>query len=398
MTTHLSRRGFVTAATALSTSRVHGANDRIRLGIVGAGNRGRYLMNLANQAGNIQWVAICDAYDEQAARSAKVAGVDVERTNGYRRLLDRKDIDAVIVATWDNTHCEIATAALQAGKDLYIEKPMTLHPMEGHTIVKAARDNKRILQTGTQQRSYPHFIEAKERFIDTGRIGRITMVRSIWNGNLAYRNAPPPKGMETKPAGLDWEACQRNASRQYLWQPKRYFNHYVYWDYSTNAQMGGLFVHMVDVVHWFCKVTAPLAADCFGGISLAQEDRDTADNINAILEYPGKLFVTFEANVTDVIQRENADIVFMGTGGRLNIFRYGYKFYPSETRGKDVIAGGTTPDLHVANWLECVRTRKKAACDELAGHYSAMACHICNIAYLERRRVQWRKEWDIAQA
>jgi len=396
MNATLSRRGFVTAATAISASRVMGANDRIRLGIAGSGNRGRHLMNLANQAGNVQWVAICDAYDEQAARAAKVAGTDVERTSDYRRVLDRKDIDAVIVATWDNTHCEIATAALEAGKDLYIEKPMTLHPMEGHRIVQAARKHQRILQTGTQQRSYPHFIEAKQRFIDSGQIGKITMVRTIWNGNGAYRNMAPPKGMETKPAGLDWDACQRNARKQFPWQPKRYFNHYVYWDYSTNAQMGGLFVHMVDVVHWYCKVEKPLAAVCFGGVSLTQEDRDTADNINAILEYPGKLFVTFEANVTDMIARENADIVFMGTGGRLNIFRYGYKFYPAEGRGKEEVTSGTSGELHVANWLDSIRTRRKAACDEMAGHYSAMACHMCNMAYLEHRRVEWSKEWDIA--
>ena len=396
MPTTLSRRTLLSTATAASASRVLGANDRIRLGIIGSGNRGRYLMNQANAAGNIQWVAICDAYDEQINRAAKVAGTEVQRIADYRRLLDRNDIDAVLIATWDNNHCEIATAACRAGKDLYIEKPMTLHPMEGHTIVRAVRDHKRILQTGTQQRSYPHFIEAKEKFIDSGRIGRITMVRSIWNANGAYRNQAPPPGMETKPAGLDWEACQRNASKKFPWNPKRYFNHYVYWDYSTNAQMGGLFVHMVDVVHWYCKVEKPLAADCFGGISLPAEDRDTADNINAILEYPNNLFVTFEANVTDMIQRENADIVFMGTGGRLNIFRYGYKFFPAEAKGKEVITGATTPDLHVANWLDCVRTRRKAACDERAGHYSAMACHVCNIAYKEHRRVEWKKEWDIA--
>ncbi len=153
------------------------------------------------------------------------------------------------------------------------------------------------------------------------------MVRTIWNGNGAYRNMAPPAGMETKPEGMDWNACQGKLAKV-PWHPKRYFNHYVYWDYSTNAQMGGLFVHMVDVVHWYLKVNKPLAADCFGGIYLGAEDRDTADNINAILEYPNKLLVTFEANVTDMIPVENADIIFMGTGGRLSIFRYGYKFLP----------------------------------------------------------------------
>ncbi len=390
----MTRRSFAASAlTAASAARVRGANDRIRLGVIGSGGRGRYLMSRANQAGNIQWVAAADAYDVQCDRAEQAAGVPIDKYPDYRRLLDRNDIDAVIIATWDHVHCEIAVAACQAGKDLYVEKPLTLHPLEGHRIVEAVRRHKRILQTGTQQRSHPHFVEAKERFIDSGRIGRVTMVRTIWNGNGAYRNQAPPAGMEQKPAGLDWDLCQGRLPKV-PWSSKRYFNHYVYWDYSTNAQMGGLFVHLVDVVHWYLRRDKPLAAACIGGIYLGREDRDTADNINAIVEYPGGLLVTFEANVTDMIPRENADIVFMGTGGRLHIFRYGYRFLPPD-KGAQPITAGPTPDLHVANWLESIRSRKRAACDEAAGHYSAMACHICNISYKEQRRVTWRKEWDL---
>ena len=350
-------------------------------------------MKELTRAGGVEWVAVCDAYDVQRDRAEKVAATAVEQYADYRQVLERKDIDAVIIATWDNTHCDIAVDACRAGKDLFVEKPLTLHPMEGHRIVKAVRQNKRILQTGTQQRTYPHFIEAKERFIDSGLIGKMTMVRTIWNGNGAYRNQAPPPGMEKKPEGLDWEACQ-GPSKKVPWNPKRYFNHYVYWDYSTNAQMGGLFVHMIDVVHWCCKVERPLAVMCMGGIYLGQEDRDTADNINAIVEYPGDLLVTFEANVTDMIRKESEDIVFMGTGGRLHIFRWGYRFIPAE-KGAEEVTAGPTPESHVANWLDCVRSRKPPACDEVAGHYSAMACHICNISYKETRRVAWRKEWEV---
>jgi len=393
MDTTVSRRGFVGAMTAASASRVLGANDRIRLGVIGSGGRGRYLMSCANTAGNIQWVAVADAYDVQRDRAQKEAGVAVDKYVDYRKVLDRKDIDAVIIATWDHMHAEIAVAACQAGKDLYVEKPMTLHPMEGHQIARAVRQHNRILQTGTQQRSYPHFIEAKQRFFDTGRIGRITMVRTIWNGNDAYCNQAPPPGMENKPAGMDWETCQGRLPKV-AWDPKRYFNHYVYWDYSTNAQMGGLFVHMIDVVHWLLKVDKPLAASCMGGIYLGEQGRDTADNINAIVEYPGGLLVTFEANVNDLLPKENADIVFMGSGGRLHIFRYGYRFLPPD-RNAEPITGGRSPELHVANWLDAVRSRKHAACDEEAGHYSAMACHVCNISYKEQRRVAWQKEWEL---
>ena len=391
----VTRRDFVGAMTAASTSRILGANDRIRLGVIGSGGRGRYLMQCANAAGGIQWVAVADAYDVQRDRAEKVAGVPLDKYVDYRKVLDRKDVDAVIIATWDHVHCQMAVDACQAGKDLYVEKPLTLHPMEGHKVVKAVRENKRILQTGTQQRTYPHFIEAKERFIDSGKIGKITMVRSIWNGNSAYRNQKPPAGMEKKPEGLDWDVCQGNLPKV-PWNPKRYFNHYVYWDYSTNAQMGGLFVHMVDVVHWYCKTYRPSAAMCMGGIFLGREDRDTADNINAIVEYPNELLVTFEANVTDMARKDSEDIVFMGTGGRLNIFRYGYRFLTPE-RGAEEIVVPAKPglELHVANWLECIRSRKPPACDEVAGHYSAMACHICNMSYKEQRRIAWQKNWDV---
>jgi len=393
MSAEFSRRVFAGTLTAGSAARVLGANDRLRLGVIGTGGRGRYLMTQANKAGNVQWVAVCDAYDIQRERAEKAAGTTVEKYADYRKLLERKDIDAVIIATWDNTHREIAVAACQAGKDLFVEKPLTLHPMEGHQIVKAVRQHKRILQTGTQQRTYPHFIEAKERFFDSGRIGKVTMVRTIWNGNGAYRNQAPPPGMEKKPEGLDWDACQ-GPSKKVPWHPKRYFNHYVYWDYSTNAQMGGLFVHMIDPVHWYLKVDRPIAAMCMGGIYLGREDRDTADNINGIVEYPNDLLVTFEANVTDMIRQNSEDIVFMGTQGRLHIFRWGYRFIPPD-KGAPEITSGPTPESHVANWLECVRSRRPAACDEVAGHYSAMACHICNISYKEKRRVAWRKEWEV---
>jgi predicted dehydrogenase len=393
MKADVTRRGFMGAMTAASAARVKGANDRIRLGVIGSGQRGRYLMSCANQAGNIQWVAAADAWDVQRDRAEKEAGAPIDKYLDYRKVLDRKDVDAVIIATWDHVHCQMAVDACRAGKDLYLEKPLTLHPMEGHKIVQAVRESGRILQTGTQQRSYPHFIEAKQRFIDSGKIGKVTMVRSLWNGNLGYLNQTPPAGYEKKPAGMDWELCQGGLAKV-PWHPKRYFNHYVYWDYSTNAQMGGLFVHMIDVVHDYLKVYRPIAAMCMGGIFLAGEGRDTADNINAIVEYPGGLLVTFEANVTDMIRKESMDIVFMGTGGRLHIFRYGYRFIPADKDAPEIVAG-PTPELHVANWLDCVRSRKRANCDEVAGHYSAMACHVCNMSYKEERRVSWRKEWDV---
>lgn len=394
MNTPVSRRSFLASSvTAASAARVLGANDRVRIGIIGAGDRGSYLMGQANKAGGIQWVAVCDAWDVRRDRAAKLAGGDVAKYADYHELLDRKDIDAVIVATWDNMHTPVAIDACKAGKDMYVEKPMTSVPEQGPQLVRAARQYKRVVQVGVQQRSTPHFQEAKQRFIDGGALGEVHMVRTVWNNNGGYRYKPPA-GMEQKPAGLDWEACLGWLPK-IPWDPKRYFNRFSYRDLCC-GQTGGLFVHMIDVVQWYLGITKPVSAVGLGGIYEYDDGRDTPDNVNLILDYPEKLTVTFEATVTDKVPLENEDIVFFGQKGRLSIFRYGYRFLPAETRdaSKAIVAKGT-PDTHMGNFLECVRSRKEPNATVEQGHFSAMACHIGNIAYYEKQRVTWKPEWDI---
>jgi predicted dehydrogenase len=202
--------------------------------------------------------------------------------------------------------------------------------------------------------------------------------------------------MEQKPAGLDWDACLGWLPK-IPWDPKRYFNRFAYWDFATGGQTGGLFVHMVDVVHWYLNMRRPISAVALGGIYRYDDGRDTPDNVNFILDYPEQVNVTFEATITDMIGRESADIVFMGSGGRLNIFRSGYRFLPADSNKSmgEIRAPGTPEVAHMANFLDCVRTRKQPNADVVEGHYSAMACHIGNIAYKEKRRVMWDKEWEV---
>lgn len=391
MNASVSRRAFV--ATAASAARVLGAADRIRLGIIGTGSRGSYLMRIANKLGGIEWVAVCDAWDERSRQGAQTAGAPVKQYGDYRRLLDHQDIDGVIVATFDHLHAQITAEACRAGKDVFVEKPMTSLPMQGHDVVRAARRHKRVVQVGTQQRSMANFIEAKQRFIDTGQIGQVTMVRTIWNANRGYLEKAPP-GMEQKPPGLDWDACL-GWLPNIPWDPQRYFNRFAYWDFSTGGQTGGLFVHMVDVVHWYLGVQRAVSAVALGGIYSYDDGRDTPDNINAILEYPDRLSVTFEATITDLIPKESATIVFLGSGGRLSIFRAGYRFIPAEKDAPEITAGGAPESDHMANWLECMRTRKQPNCDAVEGHYSSLACHLVNIAYQHKSRALWQKEWNV---
>jgi predicted dehydrogenase len=382
------------AATAAAALRVWGANDRIRLGIIGSGQRGSYLMTRANEAGNIEWVAVSDIWDLRRDQAEDVAKTRLEKYADYHQLLDRKDIDGVIIATFDHVHAQIAGDACRAGKDVFVEKPMTSLPEQGPPLVRAVRDSKRIVQVGMQQRSTAHFEEARQKIFVSGLLGKVNMVRTIWNANGGYLT-PVPKGYEQKPAGLDWNACLAWLPK-IPWDAKRYFNRFAYWDFSTGGQTGGLFVHMVDVVHWFLNLQRPLAAVAAGGIYLYDDGRDTADNVNFLLEYPEKLNVTFEATLTDMIPAGAADIVFMGTGGRLSIFRDGYRFIPSKENAQlGEISRAGTNEYHVANWLDCMRTRKQPNADVVSGHYSALACHIGNIAYKQRSRALWQKEWDV---
>ncbi len=400
MKSDITRRTFLSTAaagtlTAASARRVLGANERIRLGIIGTGGRGTYLMGEANKIGGIEWIAVCDAWDERRDRAAKITGAAVAKDSDYRKLLDRKDIDGVFIATFDHLHAQLTVDACRAGKDVYVEKPMTSLPMQGHDVCRTVRETGRIVQVGMQQRSMTNFIEAKQKFFDTGLIGDVHLVRTIWNGNGGYLTPVPP-GMEQQPAGLDWNACLGWLPKA-PWDPKRYFNRFAYWDFSSGGQTGGLFVHMVDVVHWYLKMQVPASAVAQGGIYQYDDGRDTPDNVNAVLEYPQKVNVTFEASLTDMIQRDSADIVFLGTGGRLSIFRGGYTFLPAkQNRNVGEVKGGGAPEgAHIGNWLDCMRSRKSPNADVVAGHYSSMACHIANIAYKSRARVVWQKEWDL---
>jgi predicted dehydrogenase len=379
--------------TAVSASRVMGANDRIRLGIIGTGGRGSYLMTEANKCGGIEWVAVCDAWDVRRYEALQLAGAGADKYADYRTLLDRKDIDGVIVATWDNTHSRISIDACKAGKDVYVEKPVTSRPEQGPPLAHAVREYGRVLQTGVQQRSTPHFAEAKERFFDNELIGEVHMVRTIWNCNSGYL-MKPPAGMEKKPEGLDWETCLGSLPK-IPWDPKRYFNHFSYIDLCC-GQTGGLFVHMIDVVQWYLGITRCSSVVAGGGIYQYDDGRDTPDNVNLICEYPGKLLVTFEASITDSVPAESDDIVFIGSGGRLQIFRRGYRFLPKGTRNPaDATIVKGTPDQHMKNWLDSMRSRKDPNATVEQGHYGAMACHMGNQAWLEKRRVTWQPEWEI---
>jgi predicted dehydrogenase len=386
--TNVARRAFlrgVTAATALSYSRVFGANDRVQLGLIGCGERGRSDMGKFIKAGNTDVVALCDIYGAQIDR-AKQDAPNARSFTDHHALLALKDVDVVLIAVPDHWHAAIATDALNAGKDVYVEKPLTLKIEEGPVIVKAARLNSRICQVGMQQRSGKHYLEAKRLYMDTGKLGKITLARTWWHGN-SYHLRKAPASLQTQPANLDW-AHFLGPLKWRDWDPQQYWNWRAYLDFG-GGQVTDLFTHWIDVVHMFMGQDNPISASAAGGVYNYKDGRTAPDTINVLLEYPSQFTATFEATLVPGITGEGVEMC--GTQGRLWIDRSRYEFHPLGRNAQaTVVQASSDLDLdHVQNFLECVRTRKLPNGDVLIGHRSAQASHLGNLSYMQKRRIDF---------
>jgi predicted dehydrogenase len=398
-----SRRAFLAggAGTAVSAVRALGANDRIRVGVIGTGGRGQYLMKELKKVAAVDFVAVCDVYSVRRDQAAGIAGGSPRTFNDHRQLLDLKDIDAVIVATPDHWHSAITVDACNAGKDVYVEKPMVHYPKDGQAIVKAARANKRIVQVGMQARAIPHFQEARRRYVESGIIGKVGLVRTWYDANRGYTQVAPP-GMERKPEGLDWDRWL-GPGPKVAWNPGIYFSPYKWLHYDGGMIMG-IGIHVIDSAHQFMNLTRPLSAVAGGGVYYYDDGRDTPDVINVVLEYPQKLNVTFEAEIMTAGMRDSfAGLELKGTGGALMVLRYdrelGWQYTPNPKFSKEPPAKApgdpANAEWLIQNWLECIRTRQKPVANEEQGYYSAMACFMGREAYRTKSRVAWDPAWDL---
>ncbi len=392
MSSSLPRRSFLRGAaqgaaalTAASYSRVQGANDRITLGVIGPGDRGQHVMSLFLETNQVDVAALCDIFAEHV-REAQQKASRAQAFTDHRKLLEMKELDAVLIATPDHWHAACAIDALNAGKDVYVEKPLTLKIEEGPAIVKAARVNNRICQVGMQQRSGKHYIQAKKEYIDTGRLGKITLARTWWYGN-GYHLRRAPESLQQKPSTLDW-AHFLGPLKWRDYDPQQYFNWRAYLDFG-GGQVTDLFTHWIDVVHMFMGSDVPVAAVASGGVYAYKDGRTAPDTINVLLRYPDDFTATFEATLVPGIT--GAAIEFCGTKGRLWIDRGRFEF---REVGNDqpVVVPGVQYDFtldHVRNFLDCMRSRKLPNGDVLIGHRSAQASHLGNIAYLQRRQIDF---------
>lgn len=386
--TTLGRRNFlrgISAATAVSYSRVLGANDRVNLGAIGVGERGRHDMGTLQKGPNVDVLAVCDIYAEQIDKARQMAPHAKSFTD-HRKLLEMKDLDAVLIAVPDHWHAKTAIDALNAGKDVYVEKPLTLKIEEGPEIVKAARINERICQVGMQQRSGQHYLQAKREYFDTGKLGKITLARTWWHGNT-YHLRRAPAYLQQRPSNLDW-ARYLGPLKWRDWDPQQYWNWRAYLDFG-GGQVTDLFTHWIDVVHMFMGKDVPISAVAAGGVYHYKDGRTAPDTINVLLEYPSEFTATFEATLAPGIRGEGVEIC--GTEGRLYIDRGRFEFHPvGKNAQPTIVKAYSNLDLdHATNFLECIRSRKLPNGEVLIGHRSAQASHLGNIAYMQKRRIDF---------
>lgn len=373
------------AFTASSYQKILGANDRIRLGLIGAGSRGTGVMRNFLTAG-AELGAVCDAYAAMVDRAQQIAP-GAKGFSDHHKLLDLPGLDAVLIATPDHWHSRIAIDSLNAGKDVYVEKPLTLKIEEGPEIVKAARMNERVCQVGMQQRSGAHYLEAKQKYIDSGKLGRVTLARTWWHGNT-YHLRKAPESLQSRPSNLDWGRFLGPVKwREY--DPQQFYNWRAYLDFG-GGQVTDLFTHWIDVVHMFMDRDDPTVASAVGGVYYYKDGRTAPDTINVLLGYGGDYTATFEATLAPGVR--GAAIEMCGTEGRLWISRDKYVFQSAERGAPAITVEASDPDMtlaHVKNFLDCVRSRQRPNADVYIGHRSAQASHLGNIAYLQKRQLHF---------
>jgi predicted dehydrogenase len=418
MSSQIRRRDFVKQSIATGASitlaghqvgaRILGANDRIRAGFIGLGRQGR--SNLKGFIGQpeVQVVALCDVYGAQLTQTLAETKLEVATYKDFRQVLDRKDIDVVVISTPDHWHALPTVAACQAGKDVYVEKPISVTIDEGRKMVQAARKYNRIVQVGTQQRSGLHYQRAVE-IVRSGRLGKITFVRT-WNyGNSSPEGiGHPPDG--EPPADLDWDLWLGPAPKvpfnpnRFGVYPDRWSSFRWFWDYA-----GGMLtdwgVHHLDIVHMVMGVDAPLAAAAAGGKYALRDNRETPDTLLVTYEYPG-FICTYENREVNA-QASNGQgygISFHGTEGTLFINRDGFEVIPEIRRMENKPVPRTEASrekgsnnqhlAHVRNFLDAVKSRQAPIAEIEIGHRSTSAALFGNIALRAGRRIAWNAKTE----
>jgi len=378
----MNRRSFLhTAAAVAAARRALGANDRIRIGLIGTGGRCQYLGTILKGLTGTEMVTACDVYEPRRLQAAEKMGSQTTAVADYRAVLDRKDIDAVVIGSPDHWHVPMTVAAVAAGKDVYVEKPVTHQPEEADRLIQAVEKSGRVVATGTQQRSWDHYLLAKQ-IVESGRLGRITLVQCYWYQN-ALRRPRPDVALE--PAKLDWENWLGSAPRR-PFDAVRFRRWRFFWDYGGGI-LTDLMTHWIDVIQWFMDSPQPKTVQATGSLH-AVPDWECPDTVNAAIVFPQGYTVVY--NGTMVGSLDGGGIVFRGSEGMMKLTRDGFQVYregqiPAEGTAmpEPSIAVKSTGDgtvTNLQNWLDCLRSRKPPNAHVRAGVEGVRTAHLANQA------------------
>jgi len=416
----LTRRGFTKAlatagaTTALAGLQVPGANDRVRLGFIGLGNRGDQVLDGFLEHRDAEVVAICDLYQPYLDYASRKIGTNPGLFKDYRRLLDIKDLDAVVICTPDHWHALQTVHACQAGKDVYVEKPLSLRVAEGRKMVESANRHRRVTQVGLMRRSSP-FCKSAVDLIRSGGIGKVTSIRCFHIENEWPKGIGNPPD-ENPPPDLDWDAWLGPAPQVPYNRNRAFYRFRWFYDYS-GGQVTNFGAHFLDFVHWALGHDAPLAVAAMGGKLAVEDNREVPDTIEVVWTYPGGTLVTFSqfnANGAPA-DRRGSNIEVRGTKGTLYLTWDSYEIVPEEITDKEFPArsplhrasdsnyakdrkaeipprkatGKDSTTQHARNFLDCVRSRQRCNCDIETGHRSTTATLIANIAHQTRSYLEW---------
>ena len=402
-----SRRDFIRSSSAAvagaitagytATARGYAANETITVAAIGTGGRCRKLLESLVKIPGVKVIAVADIWETHRAMGQQLADAKAVAVNDYRELLDRKDIDAVLIGSPDHWHVPMTVDACAAGKDVYVEKPLTHEVAEGQRVVEAQNKHRRIVQVGMQQRSMPHIQKGFE-IIRSGQLGDIHKVHLTWN-----RNAPRHKinKLGIDPKTVDWKKFVGSAPTQ-PFDEYRFRNWRWFWDFGGGI-LTDLMVHFIDVANWYLDLPQPATAATIGDQFQTAGIWETPDTIQTLIRYPNKqVQLYFEG--TFVNARNAAMMEFMGREGTLYVDRGRYEVHPERKsklepsemilgtgpRGADFYDQPDGETLHLANWLECIRSRKTPNAPAEAGVSAVWGAHLANHAFRQGIVARWQ--------
>jgi predicted dehydrogenase len=392
--------------TARSFTRILGANDRVRVGIIGFSDRFRNDLLpsflLSNKELNFEFTAVSDLWSrrrEEAAATLKLkAGVDVALARNNDELFERKDVDAVIISTADFQHALLLADAVRAGRDVYCEKPFAETMADARVALKAVQETGKIVQVGSQRRSGSNYIAAYE-YLKSGQFGPITAVEMTWNVNQPGRWRRPKLVATINEADTDWKRYLLNRPYE-PWDPRKYLEYRLFWPYSSGIP-GQWMCHQIDTVHWFTGLPHPRSVAANGGVYVWKDGRKNADTMTAVLDYgplddPASGFqVVYSSRMHN--SAGGVKEYYFSNGGKLDLDKnivtseggmsagsaadMGMKpnllaeFKLPEAKADTAASMGSDPmtAMHIRNWMECVRSRKAPHADITAGYHHAIA-------------------------